>query len=221
MPGASIALIGPSGSAKSTLIRCIALLHPIRSGSIEHNGQLVADGTTLHADPDLFRRQIGLVHQEWNLWPNKTVIANLTEAPRFVLGMDRSDAMEEARRWLAKMDLPGFEDRYPGELSGGQKQRVAIARALMLNPQLIMFDEITSALDVESTDRLLRLLESLREGRNFIFVSHHLDFVQRATTQTCVIVDGEIVESGPSADVILRPTHPVTAQFLSTVRAIG
>lgn len=219
--GEFLAIIGPSAGGKSTLLKCMNLLQPLSAGEIHFQGELVATARQVHVDGDQFRRKVGLVHQEWNLWPNKKVINNLTEAPQHVLGLSRKEATELAADWLTRFNIYNIRERYPHELSGGQKQRVAIARALIMDPVLLMMDEITSALDVETTDRLLRLFESLRdENRTFVFVSHHLNFVSRATDRTLVIIEGRVTEIGPSSRVISTPENEETRRFLSTVLSV-
>lgn len=218
--GESLAIIGPSGCGKSTLLRCINLLQPLTAGEISFRGNNIAEGPNYLVNVDAFRLSVGLVHQELNLWPNKTVIQNLIEAPRFVLKMERREATERANRWLDRLSLAGLGSRFPSELSGGQKQRVAIARALMMESPLLMFDEVTSGLDVDATEQLLRLLESLRDNdRTFIFVSHHLFFAERATDRTAVLINGRMGEIGRSSAVIRNPQREATRQFLSVVRA--
>ncbi len=219
--GEFVAIIGPSAGGKSTLLKCMNLIQPLSSGEIHFRGERVAAGGSMFVNVDEFRRKVGLVHQEWNLWPNKTVISNVTEAPRYVVGMSRKEATELAGEWLRRFNIYDIRERFPHELSGGQKQRVALARALIMEPALLMLDEVTSALDVETTDRLLRLFESLKDGqRTFIFVSHHLNFVKRATDRTVVLIGGRITEDGPSREVIDRPENELTRRFLSTVQAV-
>ena len=218
--GESLAIIGPSGSGKSTLLRCINLLQPLKTGELLFRGNRIAEGPNQFVNVDTFRRLVGMVHQELNLWPNKTVLQNLIEAPRFVLKMQRKEAIAKAEMWLARLALTGLANRFPSELSGGQRQRVAIARALMMESSVVMFDEITSGLDVDATEQLLRLLESLRDGtRTFIFVSHHLNFAERATDKTAVLINGQMEEIGPSRAVIRSPQNEKTQRFLSVVRA--
>jgi polar amino acid transport system ATP-binding protein len=135
--------------------------------------------------------------------------------------MSRREADELAEVWLERCDISDIKQRFPHELSGGQKQRVAIVRALIMNPSLVLMDEVTSALDVETADRLLRLFESLKDGkRTFVFVSHHLNFVERATDRTVVLIDGRIAEVGDSRSIVKDAQDPRTRQFLSTVKAV-
>ena len=218
--GESIAIIGRSGSGKSTLLRCLNALQPITNGMIEFKGKLAVTAAGVAMEPQLLRRQVGLVHQEFNLWPNKTVLANLVEAQIVVAGVHRRTACERA---IALVEKLGLEEpvvcKYPGELSGGQQQRVAVARALLMEPDVLMLDEVTSALDVETTASLLDLFESLRDGRrSFIFVSHHLSFVRRATSRIFFLDSGCVIEAGQSSELLDNPTSDELKSFLSTVR---
>lgn len=218
-PGEALAIIGPSASGKSTLLRCCNLLQPLSTGEISYEGRCIAKGPDVLVHSDEYRQKVGIVHQEWNLWPNRTVLQNLTDAPRYVLGWSRSTATSRALQWLDRFDLGEVAKRYPHQVSSGQKQRVAIARALMMEPAILMLDEPTSSLDVETTSKLLNLLESLRDGnRTFIYVTHHLQFAQRATDRTAVLIAGRIVEMGPSQHIIAEPADEQTWRFLTTIR---
>jgi ABC-type polar amino acid transport system ATPase subunit len=216
--GETLVIVGPSGVGKSTLLRCLNLTHPISQGEIVFRGQTIASTRGAEVDDDRLRRQIGMVFQGFNLWPNKTVLENLIEAPVHVLKLRREDAVPLARDWLDKTDVAEFEARYPSELSGGQQQRVALARALIMDPQVLLLDEITSALDVESTARLLRLLESLRDPkRTFVVVSHHLQFARRAADRIALMLDGRIAELGSPTAVLDHPQQDESRRFFSLI----
>lgn len=219
-PGSSLGIIGPSGSGKSTLLLCLSLLHPLTKGTLKYAGNVITTEGKIISDPTKYRQKVGMIHQEWHLWANKTVMQNLTESPMYVSRRPLSVLKIEAHSWLDKLDLKGVESRYPGELSGGQKQRVAIARALMVNPEVLMLDEITSALDIETCSRLLDLIASLRDGkRTFVYVSHHLNFLQRAAERIAVLQDGKIIEEGKSSQILNTPSMQITKQFLSAIHA--
>lgn len=164
---------------------------------------------------------MGLVFQDYNLWPNRTIEANLTLAPRLVLDLPIQVAAERARHWLDRFGLDNRRTSYPGELSGGQQQRVAIARALMMEPDVLLLDEITSALDVEATSHLLDLMQSLRDGkRTFIYVTHHLGFAERATDRAAALVGGRIVEEGPPKKILHEPKSSELRGFLNAIRSV-
>ncbi|HEX7241240.1 MAG TPA: amino acid ABC transporter ATP-binding protein [Longimicrobiaceae bacterium] len=219
--GEALAIIGPSGSGKSTLLRCLSLLEPVTSGMVLYEGHPVTSGEPFKADLQAGRLEVGLVFQEFNLWPNKTVLQNLTEAPIYVLGSPRRDAERQGMEWLDRVGIADQARKFPAELSGGQRQRAAIARALMMNPRVLLMDEITSALDVETTAHMLHLLNSLREDdRTFVYVTHHLRFAERNTDRTAVLIDGRIVEVGESKTILRAPSTEDTSRFLSLVQQV-
>ena len=219
--GESVSIIGPSGAGKSSLLRTIALLHLPTSGTIQYEGQVIVEGPNLRTEPAQYRRYVGMVHQELHLWPNRDVLANLVEAPRFVLGLSHEDAHRRARVWLERVGMSDFASRYPNELSGGQRQRIAIARSLIMEPRLVLLDEITSGLDVRSVAEVLDLLKTLRDGeRSFLIVSHHLAFASAATDRSLILIDGEIVERGAASEVLSNPKHPAVRDFLQMVRSV-
>lgn len=218
--GEAMAIIGPSGSGKSTLLRCISLLESITSGEILYAGQPVQNRQGHDVDLEAGRLEVALVFQEFNLWPNKTVLRNLTEAPIYVLRIRKREAEEQAREWLRRVGLADHAGKYPSELSGGQRQRAAIARALMMNPRVLLMDEITSALDVETTAHILHLLNTLREGRTFVYVTHHLHFAEQNTDRTAVLINGRIAEVGDSRTLLRNPSTPETEKFLSLVQEV-
>lgn len=217
--GEALGIIGPSGSGKSTLLRCLNLLDTLTTGEIYFQGSRITSGPHIEIDEDVFRQRVGLVFQEFNLWSNKTVLENVTEAPIYVLGLSRGDARELADEWLQRVALTGHEKKYPHELSGGQRQRVALARAFAMDPQVLFLDEITSALDVSTTARLLNLINELRAPeKTFVFVTHHLTFAEKHMDRVAVLVDGSIVEYGNAASVIRNPRAEETKQFLHTIK---
>jgi polar amino acid transport system ATP-binding protein len=223
--GETVCLIGPSGSGKTTLIRCINHLERIDSGRIEVNGQLIGyreqNGRLIEADERSTARQrarIGMVFQRFNLFPHKTTLENVTEAPIHVLGVPREEAAAEAEALLARVGLADKCGTYPGKLSGGQQQRVAIARALAMKPALLLFDEPTSALDPEVTREVLAVMEELaHEGMTMIVVTHEMGFTKAAADRVAMIDDGAIIEQGPPEHFFLDPSEPRTEQFLSKI----
>jgi polar amino acid transport system ATP-binding protein len=219
-------LIGPSGSGKSTLLRCVNHLEKIDAGRISVHGQLVGyheRGGLLHEMPDRDvakqRRGIGMVFQRFNLFPHKTALENIIEAPTQVLGMSREAAIAEAREQLEKVGLSDKENSYPSQLSGGQQQRVAIARALAMRPSLMLFDEPTSALDPELVGDVLEVMRRLAEaGMTMIVVTHEMGFARDVGDTVAFMDGGVIVESGDARQVIGDPQHARTKAFLAKVR---
>ena len=223
--GETVCLIGPSGSGKTTFIRCINHLEKIDAGRIEVNGQLIGyrerDGK-LREDSERSiarqRTQIGMVFQRFNLFPHKTALENVIEAPVHVLGVSRDEAEEEAWQLLLRVGLGGKRDTYPGKLSGGQQQRVAIARALAMKPSLMLFDEPTSALDPEVTGEVLSVMEELaHEGTTMIVVTHEMGFARKAADRVVMMDDGHIIEEGTPDHFFDAPEHERTKQFLSRI----
>jgi polar amino acid transport system ATP-binding protein len=214
-PGEIIAVIGRSGSGKSTLLRCINGLEPIQEGRIVFDGTTVNDpGTDLRK----LRQRVGIVFQSYNLFPHLSVEKNITLAPRVVKRMELSAARELAKAALARVGLADKIDAYPDQLSGGQQQRVAIARSLAMQPQLMLFDEITSALDPELTGEVLKVLEQVaREGMTMMLVTHEMGFARRVASRLIFMHQGQIWEQGRAADVLARPGTPELATFLDAV----
>jgi polar amino acid transport system ATP-binding protein len=223
--GETVCLIGPSGSGKTTFIRCINHLERIDSGRIEvnghligyreHNGRLVEDGERSIARQ---RTQVGMVFQRFNLFPHKTALENVTEAPVRVLGVPKEQAKAEAEALLARVGLANKQNVYPGKLSGGQQQRVAIARALAMKPALMLFDEPTSALDPEVTGEVLDVMEELAHaGMTMIVVTHEMGFARVAADRVAMMDDGCIIEQGAPEHFFLEPTERRTRQFLSKI----
>lgn len=213
--GEVICIIGPSGSGKSTLIRCVNALNTINSGSIKVEGQEVHD-------PDLdkleLRKKVGMVFQQYNLFPHKNVLENIMMAPIKVLKHDPISAEKRARELIAQVNLGGKEESYPGELSGGQQQRVAIARSLAMNPEVMLFDEVTAALDPETVNEVLVAIKDLAEkGMTCILVTHEMGFAKEIADHIYFTDRGVIVEHGPPATFFTDAKDPRTKEFLSQI----
>jgi polar amino acid transport system ATP-binding protein len=223
--GETVCIIGPSGSGKTTFIRCINHLEKIDSGRIEVNGQLIGyrqRNSKLVEDSERSiarqRTQIGMVFQRFNLFPHKTALENVTEAPVHVLGLAKDQAVDKAKVLLARVGLADKVDTYPGKLSGGQQQRVAIARALAMEPALMLFDEPTSALDPEVIGEVLSVMEELAHaGMTMIVVTHEMGFAREAADRVVMMDDGLIIEVGTPEHFFEEPTHERTKQFLSKI----
>jgi polar amino acid transport system ATP-binding protein len=221
----TVCIIGPSGSGKSTFLRCINHLEKIDSGRIEVNGHLIGyrerDGRLIEDSERSIARQraeIGMVFQRFNLFPHKTALGNVIEAPIRVRGIRGGQAVRAGELLLARVGLADKRDVYPGKLSGGQQQRVAIARALAMNPTLMLFDEPTSALDPEVTGEVLEVMEELaREGMTMIVVTHEMGFARRAADRMMMMDDGRIIEEGPPNHFFAAPREERTRQFLSKI----
>ena len=213
--GEVVCVIGPSGSGKSTLIRCINALVPINSGSIRVEGQEVNDPGL---DKLALRRRVGMVFQQYNLFPHKTALQNVMMAPIHVLKQDRREVEARARKLLAKVRLEGKENAYPGELSGGQQQRVAIARSLAMRPRVMLFDEVTAALDPETVKEVLVTIRELaEEGMTCILVTHEMGFARELADHIYFTDRGVIVEHGPPAEFFASAKDERTRQFLSQI----
>jgi polar amino acid transport system ATP-binding protein len=214
-PGEIIAVIGRSGSGKSTMLRCINGLEPIQDGRILFDGAVVNDPQT---DLRALRQRVGIVFQSYNLFPHLSVEKNITLAPRVVKQMPESAARELAREVLRKVGLEEKIGAYPDQLSGGQQQRVAIARSLAMQPQLMLFDEITSALDPELTGEVLKVLEAMaREGMTMILVTHEIGFAKRVASRVVFMHKGKIWEEGHAAETLSGPRTKELETFLSAV----
>ncbi|MEH3143876.1 MAG: amino acid ABC transporter ATP-binding protein [Methylobacterium frigidaeris] len=208
-------IIGPSGSGKSTLIRCINGLSPIQAGSITVDGQEVNDPKL---DKLRLRRKVGIVFQQYNLFPHRTALENVMMAPLKVLREPRAQVEERARRLIAKVRLTGKEGAYPGQLSGGQQQRVAIARSLAMRPEVMLFDEVTAALDPETVKEVLFTIRELAaEGMTCILVTHEMGFAREVANHVYFTDGGVIVEDGPPDRIFRNATDPRTRQFLSQI----
>jgi polar amino acid transport system ATP-binding protein len=215
MMGEVICIIGPSGSGKSTLLRCINALVPIDRGSIKVEGQEVNDPTL---DKLRLRRKVGMVFQQYNLFPHRTALENLMMAPIHVLKRDKREVEAEARALLRKVRLEGKENAYPGELSGGQQQRVAIARSLAMQPDVMLFDEVTAALDPETVKEvLLTIRELVRDGMTCLIVTHEMGFAREVADHIYFTDRGVVVEHGKPAEFFSNPSDPRTRQFLSQI----
>lgn len=208
-------IIGPSGSGKSTLIRCVNALVPFQKGSIKVLGIEVNDP---HLDKLRLRKHVGMVFQQYNLFPHRTALENVMMAPIQVLKRLRAEAEAEAYALLKKVRLEGKEHAYPGEMSGGQQQRVAIARSLAMHPELMLFDEVTAALDPETVKEVLVAIRQLaEEGMTCILVTHEMGFAREVGNHVYFTDRGVIVEHGPPAEFFAAPRDPRTQAFLSQI----
>ncbi len=215
--GKAICIIGPSGSGKYTILRCINGLTPIDSGFIRVGAHRVHEIASERAMLPL-RREVAMVFQQYNLFPHRTVLQNVVMAPVQVLREKSEIVTERAVRLLAKVRLTGKERAYPGELSGGQQQRVAIARALAMQPRVILFDEVTAALDPETVKEVLVTIRELaEEGMTCVLVTHEMRFAQEVADHVYFTDWGKIVEHGPPAQVFKAPQDPRTQEFLSKI----
>lgn len=223
--GEVIAIIGPSGSGKSTFLRCLNRLETIDQGIIEIEGDILAKSDAagkIHyaaeANARRICRRMGMVFQQFNLFPHLTVLENVMEAPTTVKGLARETILPQAEELLHKVGLADKRDVYPSRLSGGQKQRVAIARALAMNPDIMLFDEPTSALDPELTGEVLKAMRKLAEEHmTMLVVTHEMAFAREVANRVIFMDNGEIVEQGTPEDVFCSPSHPRTKAFLNTV----
>jgi polar amino acid transport system ATP-binding protein len=214
-----VCLIGPSGCGKSTLLRCINGLEPIQGGEIRlHDDRVSGPGV----DVDALRRDVGIVFQSFNLFPHMTVLRNVTLGPRKVLGRSRRDADASARAMLGRFGLADKADDYPDRLSGGQQQRVAIVRALMMEPELMLLDEITSALDPELVGEVLDVVRELKTGgMTMLLATHEMSFAREISDRVCFLDAGRILEQGAPAQLFTAPSNERTKQFLQRVIDAG
>jgi polar amino acid transport system ATP-binding protein len=221
-----VCVIGPSGSGKTTLLRCINHLERIDAGRIEVNGHLIGyrpgKNGELVEDTERniarHRTEIGVVFQRFNLWPHKTALDNVVEAPIHVRKLPREQALAEGRELLQRVGLADKADAYPNKLSGGQQQRVAIARALAMRPALMLFDEPTSALDPEMIGEVLEVMKELAHGgMTMICVTHEMGFAREAADRVVMMDEGRIIEEGTPEHFFVAPTHPRTQQFVSKI----
>ncbi len=213
--GEVVAIIGASGSGKSTLLRCINLLEKSGSGEIYLDGELITDE---EADQDQIRAKMGMVFQNFNLFPHKTVLENITMAPTKVKGQSEETAKEKALKLLEKMGLSDKVNAYPNSLSGGQKQRVAIARALAMEPEVMLFDEATSALDPEMVKDVLDVMQDLaKEGMTMLIVTHEMGFAKEVADKVIFMDNGYIEDQGSPEYIFEKTTNPRTKEFLSKV----
>ena len=221
--GEVVCILGPSGSGKSTLLRCVNLLEPPEEGEIFLEGQDICKGPGSGTGEqswnlDFVRQRVGMVFQQFNLFPHKTVLQNVTMAPEKVLGKSKSEIQETAKTLLARVGLSDKLDQYPERLSGGQQQRVAIARALAMEPHVMLFDEVTSALDPELVKEVLDTMRELAsEGMTMLVVTHEMGFAKEVGDQVVFMDGGVIVERGKPADVLDNPREERTKKFLGLV----
>jgi polar amino acid transport system ATP-binding protein len=209
-----VALIGASGSGKSTLLRCINLLEPINAGHIFLSGQEITRARNVNA----VRRRIGIVFQSYNLFPHMSVLRNVTLAPRDVLGLSKREADERGTTLLERFGLADKRAEYPDRLSGGQQQRVAIVRALAMQPELMLFDEVTSALDPELVAEVLEVIRELAAGgMTMVFATHEMAFARDIADRVCFLDAGRILEEGSPAEIFSAPREVRTQQFLQRI----
>ena len=213
--GEVICIIGPSGSGKSTLISCVNALNDIQSGSITVCG---IDLTQSGLDKLELRKRVGMVFQQYNLFPHKTALENIMMAPLKLLNRAPDEVRAQARELLRKVRLHGKEDAFPGELSGGQQQRVAIARSLAMNPDVMLFDEVTAALDPETVKEVLLTIKELaQDGMTCILVTHEMGFAREIADHIYFTDGGVIVEHGPPSEFFDNASDPRTKEFLSQI----
>ena len=214
-----VCLIGASGSGMSTLLRCVNLIEPVDAGRILVAGEEL---TTRRVDVNRVRRRIGIVFQAFNLFPHMTVLRNVTLAPRAVLGQQRAAADERATELLARFGLADKRNEYPDRLSGGQQQRVAIVRALAMAPDLMLLDEVTSALDPELVAEVLEVIRELATGgMTMVIATHEMGFAREIADRVCFLDEGVILEQGPPAQIFAEPKQERTQQFLQRIVAAG
>ncbi len=218
--GEVVVVIGPSGCGKSTFLRCINLLEEPSAGTLQVGDRRIAFGikSSMPHGRDLarFRARIGMVFQQFDLFPHMTALHNVMSGPVIVKKMPKAEAETIARDLLAKVGLAAFTDRFPRNLSGGQQQRVAIARAMAMAPEIMLFDEVTSALDPELVGEVLDVMKQLAtDGTTMIVVTHEMAFARDVADQVVVMDAGQVVEQGRAEEVLLRPKNPRTASFLS------
>jgi len=214
-----ICLIGASGSGKSTMLRCVNLLEPVDDGRIVLDGEEIS-APGLDADP--IRRRIGMVFQSYNLFPHMTVLENVAIGPRKVLKAPKARAHEQAAALLDRLGLSARSAAYPDQLSGGQQQRVAIARSLAMGPEVMLLDEITSALDPELVGEVLDVVRELRRnGMTMLIATHEMGFAKEIADRVCFLHEGRILEEGPPAQIFEAPREARTKQFLQRVLDAG
>jgi ABC-type polar amino acid transport system ATPase subunit len=212
--GEVVVILGPSGSGKSTLIRCINLLEPYQAGEIRVGDQRVENGPKLAG----IRCEVGMVFQNFNLYPHMTVLANVALAPVRVRGLSRRDAQARARVLLEKVGMSAHAEKYPGQLSGGQQQRVAIARTMAMEPRVILFDEPTSALDPEMVGEVLDVMQNLaRSGVTMVVVTHEMGFARKVADRVIFMESGRIIEQNKPEAFFTAPREPRTQAFLQAI----
>ena len=213
--GEVVSIIGPSGGGKSTFLRCLNLLEKPEQGQIFFNGEEIS-GKNVNIDQH--RRKMGMVFQQFNVFPHLTVAENITMAPKMLKGMSQADAENMAKDLLARVGLLDKYNEMPGKLSGGQKQRLAIVRAMAMEPEVMLFDEPTSALDPEMVGEVLDVIKELVDsGMTCVIVTHEMRFAEEVSDRVFFIADGNILEQGPPAEVFHNPKHPRLQEFLKKV----
>jgi polar amino acid transport system ATP-binding protein len=218
-PHEVICVIGASGSGKSTLLKCVNLTERVTSGRIVVEGEEI---TARGVDVNRIRRNIGIVFQAFNLFPHMTVLQNVTLAPHKVLGKRKAEAELEACDLLARFGLLDKKDEYPDRLSGGQQQRAAIVRALAMQPKIMLFDEVTSALDPELVAEVLNVIRGLAEaGMTMVIVTHEMGFARDIADRVCFLDAGVFLEQGPPEQIFRSPSNPRTQQFLQRIIEAG
>ena len=214
-PGEKVVIIGPSGSGKSTFLRCLNLLEEPDSGTITFDGKVITDPK---ANINAIRREMGMVFQHFNLFPNMTIRKNITLAPVRTGLMDQAEADEAAEALLRRVGLSDKAEAYPNQLSGGQKQRIAIVRAMAMKPKVMLFDEPTSALDPEMVGEVLDVMKELaQEGMTMVVVTHEMGFAREVGSRVLFMDAGKLVEEGSPTDIFEHPQHPRLQDFLSKV----
>jgi polar amino acid transport system ATP-binding protein len=218
-PHEVVCLIGSSGSGKSTMLKCVNLLVPIDAGAILLDG---ADITATGVNANRVREEMGIVFQAFNLFPHMTVLDNITLSPRKVHGVGKAQAQGRARELLSHFGLEDKVDEYPDRLSGGEQQRVAVIRALATEPELMLFDEVTSALDPELVAEVLNVIRGLKDdGMTMVIATHEMGFARDVADQVCFLDQGRILEHGPPEQIFSSPTEPRTQQFLQRIIEAG
>jgi len=218
--GEAVVLLGSSGSGKSTLLRCINFMEEPNEGQVRINGDLIGterSGRMVYRESELckLRTRVGMVFQHFNLFPHKTVLENVMEGQLVVLGRSKAEASEKAMLQLARVGLAEKAPEYPARLSGGQKQRVAIARALAMDPEVMLFDEVTSALDPELVGEVLKTMRQLaEEGMTMVCVTHEIGFAYHVANKVCFLNEGKILEQGPPQQVLKNPKTDRVREFL-------
>ena len=217
--GSVVSLIGPSGSGKSTLLRCINLLEPIDDGEILLDGQ---DISLPGFDANKARRRIGMVFQNFNLFPHKTVLQNIILSPTLTLGVNKETATATAHKLLTRFGLSDKASTYPDQLSGGQQQRVAIVRALAMEPEVLLLDEITSSLDPELVGEVLDVVRELKtSGMTLVLATHEMGFARESSDVVCMLDGGQLIENGPPSQVLSDPRTERAQQFLERIIRAG
>ncbi len=217
-----VCLIGPSGCGKSTILRCIDLLDPIDGGTIALDGEPIAGAGAERVEANEIRRRIGIVFQSFNLFPHLNVLDNVTLGPRRAHGVPRAEAEDRARGLLARFGLADKAEDFPNRMSGGQNQRAAIVRALMVEPEILLLDEVTSALDPELVGEVLGVIRELSDqGLTMVLATHEMGFARDVASTVAFLDKGRVLEAAPPAQLFAEPTQDRTRQFLQRVSEAG